>query len=419
MLAKKEFIDQFGLGNYPTYLPQERAPWLLTDNTPIPTAWQVSESAIRDEHWQQWENVLYQPETKKIQKLFLEHLARPETMHILQLSDDAGTAGTSGTAGTAGASGTAGTAYTAGNSAQTAETETLVIYIRRPQADEALSLGFKIPAGRKARLVFVEKAYDSGDVDVELRSNLTIYARVEEGASLDINYIHPFYKAAKAAKAGEAGESISYLKKDAYKLCLYKVDVAKDASFTWTSVNLGDSLIEKGEVRLNGSGASANVGGAAYIQAEADQLYQAHIYCAEPYSHCRIQNHGVVEDLGTGTFVSISDIAKGAHGTEAREDNRFMTLGDKAKAFVDPTLLIDEYDVKASHAATVGQVDEDALFYLRSRGLDLRQASRLMTAGFLTPLFDRITLPELRRELLAQFYEKMHLEEILGEDDDE
>ncbi len=393
MLAKKEFIQQFGLEDFPVYLPQERSAWLLTDNTPIPTTWQISESDVSDAQWNQWENVLFQPETKKIQKLFLEHLVRPEKIHLLSLVEAAGASDVGVSA--AGASDVG--------------VETLVVYVRRPQADEALALGCHIPSGKRARLVFVEKAFDNGEFDSQLRSNLTIYARVDEGASLDVTYIHPFYK---------NGESLTYLKKDDYKLCLYKADVADNASFTWTSVNLGDSLIEKGEVRLNGTGASGNVGGAAYIQAEADQLYQSHIYCAKPYSTCRIQNHGVVENLGTGTFVSISDIAKGAHSTEAREDNRFMTLGDKAKAFVDPTLLIDEYDVKASHAATVGQVDAEALFYLQSRGLDRLQAARLMTAGFLTPLFDRITLPVLRKELLGQFYEKMNLEEILGEASD-
>ena len=92
-----------------------------------------------------------------------------------------------------------------------------------------------------------------------------------------------------------------------------------------------------------------------------------------------------------------------------------MTLGAGAKALADPTLLIDEYDVEASHQATVGQIDEETLYYLQSRGLDIRQATRLMTAGFLTPLFDRVSLEGLKRRLLEAFYEKIELESTLTE----
>lgn len=383
MIAKTQFLARLGLDVYPVFLPQQTAPWLLTDREAVPTEWTVREEDILDSEWQQWAKVLYQPETKKQQALFLDALARPAKIWKLALDPSA-------------------------------TGKVLPIYMQRPQPGESLAVALLLPANTSARVVFVEKAgvaHDAEPADSEtLRANITIYAKLADNAELDITYIHPLY---------EGENSDAYLRTDAFKACLYKADLAKGANFRWTSVNLGDSLVEKGEVYLHEEGASANVGGAAYIQADSEQSYQSHIYCLKPHSQCRIHNHGVVESGGTGTFVSISDIAKGAHCTEAREDNRFMTIGDEAKAFVDPTLLIDEYDVKASHAATVGQVPEDALFYLQSRGLTRNQAARLMTAGFLTPLFARITLPTLRDELLALFYGKMHVDDILGEAEDE
>lgn len=190
--------------------------------------------------------------------------------------------------------------------------------------------------------------------------------------------------------------------------CLYHVKVAQNANFRWTGVNFGDSLLEKGLIELKGQGASADVAGAAYIPAHSLQEYQNLVVCEGVSTRAKMLNHGVVEDFGEGSFASIADIKKGASGAAAREDNRFITLGDAAKANADPTLLIDEADVQASHAATVGQMDEETMYYLRSRGLTAEQAKRLVTIGFLNPLLDRIDLPELREEIRAFLTEKVN-----------
>ena len=86
--------------------------------------------------------------------------------------------------------------------------------------------------------------------------------------------------------------------------------------------------------------------------------------------------------------------------------NRAITLGKNARPYADPTLLIDEYDVEASHAATVGQMDEEAMFYLKVEITEI--AKRLVTAGFLMPLVDRIPQLELRGQLAEILSERMH-----------
>lgn len=395
MLKKTEFLSGFGLGDLAALVPGQRAPWLVPAHGLIPAAWQPELKALDEASWAKWESVLHQPETKRIQKIFLKDLARPAELWQLNFQP------------------------------QKSEEEGLLpILLPRTEAAESISFHITIPAYAKARVVFIEKAADDlplvlqrkeekrneADASEKLYPNVTISAKLAPYAQLDIAYVHPLYN-------GE--ESRDYLKAGEKKHCLYYAEAAEGAQFKWTSVNLGDSLIERGEVHLNGPEAGADVGGAAYVQHGAEQLYQSHIYCHKPYGRCRVHNHGVVENGGTGTFISVSDIDKGAHGTAAREDNRFMTLGDEAKAYADPTLLIDEYDVQASHAATIGHVDEDALFYLQSRGLDKQAASRLMTAGFLTPLFDRIAHEGLREKLLQQFYEKLRLDDMLGKAEDD
>lgn len=323
---------------------------------------------LSDAAYQAYEPVLFQPETKKTQRLFLKHLCRPAQ----QIQFDF---------------------------AHPDAPETLQIQLTRPRKGEAVALQFDVPAGRRAVVIITILADGSApEMAREDKPALLIDASVSRDASLDVICVHPL----------SAGVEGNYLRRKHATVCLYRGRVASGGLFKWTSFNLGDSLLEKGLVDLIEPHASADLGGASYVPSGAEQSYQSHIRCLHPHSNARVHNHGVVEDGGAGTFVSISNISKGACGTVAREDNRFITLGERAKAFADPTLLIEEYDVRASHAATVGQMTDDTMFYLCSRGLTPDQAKRLVTVGFLSPLFDRVPQPELRGQLLSALSDQVH-----------
>lgn len=380
-MNKMEFMTRFGLEKTAAFVPGDDSVWLLPAEQAIPVEWAIEAKAPEAERKNKWESALKQPETKRRQTVFADDLALPKEVWHLDCRAEQG------------------------------RELLLPVLLPRVKKGEAFAFHIAIPDNCRARLIFLEKAEDfvsgAGEADgnAGLLPNVTISADLGAYASLDIAYIHPLYS---------GRESKNYLRKDEQKHCLYYVNAERGASFKWTSVNLGDSLVERGEVQLNGEAAESNIGGASYVQDGAEQIYQSHVICHKPMAVCRMHNHGVVENGGRGMLVSVSDIDKGAHGTQAREDNRFMTLGDEAEAYADPTLLIDEYDVTASHAATIGQVDEEALFYLQSRGLSKQQAARLMTAGFLTPLFDRISHEPLREQLLRQFYGKLQLDDMLG-----
>ncbi len=392
MLNKTQYTEQFGLKDRAILVPGpgQKAPWRIPAGGHVPTEWRIRLEDCREEQRKLWDEVLHQPETKRIQRVFARDLECPQKVWHLDCRADS-----------------------------EAEDGLLPVLLPRTEKGKSMAFHIKLPAGKKARLIFMERAGGKRPEAAELPEeqamqheglpNVTIRSELGPYAELEIIYVHPLY-------GEEDGDA--YLRPGQKKHCLYLAEAAEGASYKWTSVNFGDSLIERGAVHLNGEGASADVGGAAYIQSESEQLYQSHIHCHKPHEICRVHNHGGVENHGKGTFISVSNIDKGAHGTAAREDNRFMTLGKEAKAYADPTLLIDEYDVKASHAATVGQVDEEALFYLKSRGLNDSQAARLMTAGFLTPLFDRISIPALKERLLQQFYEKLQMDEIIGKAED-
>ena len=101
------------------------------------------------------------------------------------------------------------------------------------------------------------------------------------------------------------------------------------------------------------------------------------------------------------TFNGVGHIVKGAKGADAQQESRVLMLSDKARSDANPILLIDENDVTAGHAASIGQVDPEDMYYLMSRGIDKETAERLVIRGFLGTVITEIPVREVRDEMIA------------------
>jgi len=110
-------------------------------------------------------------------------------------------------------------------------------------------------------------------------------------------------------------------------------------------------------------------------------------------------------------------VGKGAHGTDSRQSLRGLLAGPEAEIDVRPQLEIYTDDVRCSHGATAGKLDENMLFYLLARGLDRATAQRLLKWAFLEDVVAKIEVPELRRQieqrLAGQMPEAAALQELL------
>lgn len=105
---------------------------------------------------------------------------------------------------------------------------------------------------------------------------------------------------------------------------------------------------------------------------------------------------GVLDDMSTGAFAGRILVRQDAQGTNAYQKNNNILLTDDAKMFTKPQLEIYADDVKCSHGATVGQLDDEALFYLRSRGINKRDARLMLMFGFAHELIKNIKIEPLR-----------------------
>jgi Fe-S cluster assembly protein SufD len=98
---------------------------------------------------------------------------------------------------------------------------------------------------------------------------------------------------------------------------------------------------------------------------------------------------GIASEGGRGSFAGRIYVAEGAQKTDASLLNRNIVLGDKAKIYTKPTLEIYADDVKCGHGATVGQLDPEAVYYMRQRGLSKQAAERLQLLGFASEVVER------------------------------
>ena len=127
----------------------------------------------------------------------------------------------------------------------------------------------------------------------------------------------------------------------------------------------------------------------------------------EKHTTSDFQNYAIAVDNATMILNNNAKIIQGASKSVVRQKAKGLTLSQTAKIKAMPNLYIDEYDVIANHAASIGSISKEDLFYLMSRGLEERDAAKLIVLGFVQPLLDHITDESLRKEIQANFVSKL------------
>ncbi len=173
--------------------------------------------------------------------------------------------------------------------------------------------------------------------------------------------------------------------------------VARDARFHWTFAALGGKLTKMDlEMHLDGEGSEAKFSG-CYFGNETQHFdfhtYQNHIV---GHSTSDLLFKGALRGRARMVYQGLIKVHKDAQRSDAYQANRNLLLSEKARADSIPSLEIEANDVRCTHGATVGQVDEEQIFYLRSRGLPRPDAERMLIGGFFEPVLERIPAESLR-----------------------
>ena len=180
--------------------------------------------------------------------------------------------------------------------------------------------------------------------------------------------------------------------------------VERDAKFDMVLLVLpGVSCDVKLDVRLAGEGAEANIYGAYVCGSDEKVKISVDMHHDLPHCNSRQLFKGIAGGTSRVDFYGKIVVAQDAQRTEAYQENHNILLTDGAKVDTKPQLEIYADDVKCSHGATIGRLNEEEQFYMRSRGISLEDAKVLQMISFIAPVLENI--PEADREVVAAQFE--------------
>jgi Fe-S cluster assembly protein SufD len=250
-----------------------------------------------------------------------------------------------------------------------------------------------IDCAANSRIKLVEFAYSEGR---EKFSSVVTQVNLEAGAKLDYTRIQ---------------------ERDSVHVGVNRLTatLSKDAVLNHCAFDLGSALARNDIVaEIAGAGAEANLHG-LYLTSGKQHVdnHLRMIHGVGPASS--MQNYrGILNGHSRCVFNGKAEVLKGADGTDANQRNHNLLLSERAEIDTKPELEIYADDVKCSHGATVGQLDEQAIFYLRTRGLSEEDAKLLLTRAFVAEILDMLTIDECRDYLVASV--ERRLDQLIDDD---
>ena len=240
-----------------------------------------------------------------------------------------------------------------------------------------------IVAGKNSKLTYLERFETLGEATEKASANISVEVIAQDGAQV------------KFAAIDRLGENVTtYISR--------RGRIGRDASIDWALGIMNEgNVIADFDSDLIGNGSHANLKVIGLSSGRQVQGIDTRVTNYGNNSVGHILQHGVILERGTLTFNGIGHIVKGAKGADAQQESRVLMLSDKARSDANPILLIDENEVTAGHAASIGQVDPEDMYYLMSRGLDQDTAERLVIRGFLGAVITEIPVKEVRDEMIS------------------
>jgi Fe-S cluster assembly protein SufD len=187
---------------------------------------------------------------------------------------------------------------------------------------------------------------------------------------------------------------------NAFHIATTYVTQGHDSSYSSHSLSLGGSLARNNlNVVLNGPGADCELNGLYVSKGRQHVDNHTTIDHAKPNCTSRELYKGIMDDTSSGVFNGKIVVRKDAQKTNARQTNKNLLLSKNASINTMPQLEILADDVKCTHGATIGQLNEEELFYLRSRGIDREAARTLLTYAFASELLRSVKIKPIQCQI--------------------
>ncbi|MFC7081068.1 Fe-S cluster assembly protein SufD [Halorussus caseinilyticus] len=276
-------------------------------------------------------------------------------------------------------------------------------------------------------LVYVPKNVDAEDVTIrttqhsqslfnytlvvtEQSSSVTILERQDTGESVEGER---YYSGIVEVAAGENSHvqygSLQDLDEETYNYTLKRGDADDYATVNWVEGNLGSRLTKSSvETELNGEGSETKTVGAFFGHDDQHFDIAARVWHNTAHTTADLVTRGVLDDEARSVYEGVQDVGRDAWDTNSYQRENTLMLSDESEADASPKLIINNHDTEASHSATVGQIDEEDMFYMTSRGLDDESARNMLVEGFFVPVLEEVEVEELREDLQIRIEERLH-----------
>jgi Fe-S cluster assembly protein SufD len=201
---------------------------------------------------------------------------------------------------------------------------------------------------------------------------------------------------------------VQHESEDAFHIASMHVHASRSANFSSHSFSLGGRMVRNDVITvLDGEGAECTLNG-LYL-ADGDRLVDNHTTIDHAKAHCPSHEiyKGILGGKARAVFNGKIIVRQDAQKTDAKQTNRALLLSEGASINTKPQLEIFADDVKCTHGAAIGQIDEDALFYLRARGLTYFEARDMLIHAFAGEIIDRVKIEPLKHALEADLYSQL------------
>jgi Fe-S cluster assembly protein SufD len=187
-----------------------------------------------------------------------------------------------------------------------------------------------------------------------------------------------------------------------------RAQLERDANMDWIFGALGSRLTKNfSEINLEGEGSTARMSGFYFTDGEQHLDHDTQQNHLAPHTTSDLLFKGALEDKSRSVWQGMIHVAPVAQRTDGYQANRNLVLSKHARADSIPGLEIQADDVRCTHGATVGKIDETELFYLLSRGIPDRDARRLIVEGFFDPIMQRIPYEGVRQRFQQAIVQKL------------
>lgn len=285
-----------------------------------------------------------------------------------------------------------------------------------------------VPAGRilenPVRLLFVSTAAEEG-ATTNVRNLIVAGANsqftlIESHVALqDAAY---FTNAVSEFEIGENAR-VEHIKfqdesKQAFHIAALHAHLERSCNFTSHSIAAGGRISRNNlRTNLDGEGVVATLNG--LYMTSGEQLADHHMVVDHAKPNCESHEYfnGILADHSRGVFHGRIHVHQIAQKTDAKQTNKNILLSDNATANTKPQLEIYADDVKCTHGATIGQLNDEAIFYLRARGIGVDKARNMLMEAFAGEIIDRIACEPAHDELDAIVWKRLetdlHLQDVI------